>query len=92
MTAGDTDAVVEWVPGETDHDEPELARVGRLAIGHSLVDHTESLYHQADDVLQRAFDGEDVTADDLEAFRRELSGLEFVLEAYVEPVVEERDP
>ena len=86
-----TDPGGEWVPGENAGDVSELERVGRLTIGHQLYDHADALLETADDVLDRAFDGEDIRREDLEAIRREMNALEFVLETYAEPVAEQRE-
>ena len=80
-----------WWPGHSDRDEPELSRVGRVALGLWLDKHASTVGQCGNLVAQRAFDGEDITRDDIRTLQVAIEEIEQVLEYYAIPVVEERE-
>jgi len=79
----------EWVPAESDREEPELARIGRLLLAHEIDRRVYELREVAGEVVDAAFDGEDVTREDVKRLRNGIENLEFCLRDYVDPVVED---
>ena len=78
--------VDDWTPGENDRDEPPIAAPGRIAIANWYYHHADEVYHDAEELLDRAYDGEDVTPADAARLERHISALRHVLEQYIEPV------
>ena len=79
----------EWRLGQIDEPEPEISRVGRVAIGTWIEEYTTELYGHGRRILTEAHDGEDITVDDVDQIRREIRALEHVLDEFAEPVAEE---
>jgi hypothetical protein len=72
--------------GVADRDEPELARVGCLLLAHEIDRHIEDLREVGHELCRKAFDGEDVTPDDIEALENGIARLECALEDHAKPV------
>ena len=79
----------EWVPGEGDHDEPELARIGRLLLAHEIDREITELRAIGHEIVHKAFDGEDITAEDIERLENGIKNLQWALEDHAKPVVED---
>jgi hypothetical protein len=83
-TASDT-----FVPGASERDESELARLGRLYLAEELDEHAAELFFRVQGIVHRAYSGEDITEGDVQALRRSLRRLEYTLEDFADPVVED---
>lgn len=84
-----TEQTVEWVPGAADRDEPELARAGRMLLAHKIDKHVEELMICSGEILDRAYAGEDITRDDVRTLRSSIDALEYNLDEFVEPILDE---
>lgn len=87
--AESTDDVDEWIPGESDEPEPELARVGRLLLAYQIDQYMVEIRDTSQTIIDRAHDGEDIRREDVEALRNSMKNLEFTLRDYADPVVED---
>lgn len=79
----------EFVPGDRDIDEPELARVGRVLLALKIDTKAARIRERAGRVTSRAFDGEDIRREDLSELRAGIHELEHTLDTFADPVVDD---
>jgi len=79
----------DFVLGESDRDESELARVGRILLAARLDRFASNVGQVAHRVVSRAYDGEDIRREDIRDMRHAIEELELTLDEYGEPVVED---
>ena len=72
--------------GAADQDESELARVGRLLLAHEIDREIADLRKIGHEICEKAFDGEDITPEDIEALENGIARLECALEDHAKPV------
>ena len=79
----------EYVLGGDNHGESEVERICRVLLVCKLDERIEPLRTLGEEIVDAGLGGEDVTAEDIDALRKAMTELEYVLQDYAEPLVDE---